>query len=406
MKDTLLRSAIWYLSKWGMNPVFCNIFKKPLHDWGGLHGSALAKEDVIRLYREAKSGGKPAGVALLPSATSRVVILDLDIYRVEFGLSAQAVASTLAEHGFVVATTPRGGVRVAVSVVDGDPLPGRITISWFGKAIGEGSGAHKHLWHFPPSVACLETDGGRCRKIGRYEFVIKGRTTKYPWDIGVDRPPTFRWSEAVELLRAILQVEVVEDSQVASTGGDLKPGSHVGGLTIPCWRSLAEFEEWLSGLRPPSVPLPACVARALGYRVTEDLRNEYTGEKVPYGMRYVLGATATMFLAASIASATVEEIVDFVGRNLEGFPADEGEPLNTKLSRLLATSGSFVFPRYSGLGAIASSLPVDLCGSCHYSQVCRTSPSGGNRFVPWLAFSMSFWNALLPPRRDRNSILF
>lgn len=397
MRSTLLRSGLWYLTKWGMNPVFCNVFKKPLHDWSHLHGASVEGGEVVRTYESVvRGGGKPAGVALLPSSTSRVVVLDLDIYRVNFGMGGSEVASLLADHGFVAAVTPRGGVRIAASLADGEPLPGRVTVYWFGQPIGEGSGSHKHLWHFPPSVACVETSAdGRCARVGRYEFVLPGgKRIRYPWELGVDRPPSWRWSELTELMRAVLQVEISEEQLVV--GGDLKPSPSSGArVPVPCWRDLREFEEWLMGLSPPAVPLPACVARALGYAVTEDLRNAYTGEKVPHGLRYVLGAAATMFLAATVASSSVEEIVEYVGRNLEGFPADEGEPLNTKLSRLLAVYGSFVVPRYSGLGSLAASLPVGMCESCPYSSVCRTSPSGLSRYVPWLAFSTHFWEVAL-----------
>lgn len=400
-EDTLLRAAIWYLKNWKMIPVFCNIFKKPLQPWGELQ-SWVSVNEVVGVYRSIVSGGgRPAGVALLPSAESRVVVVDLDIYRVNFGLDALSVASTMSDHGFLAAATPRGGVRLAFSVAPGDRLPGRISVTWFGEPIGEGAGTHKHLWHFPPSAACVEEKERRCERVGRYEFVVRGgRRVRYPWELGISEPPAWRWEEAVEVLRAVLQVDLAEASVSAARGGP-RPAETEGVVVIPCWRNLAEFEDWLSGLTPPAIPLPACVARALGYRV-EDARNEFTGEKVPHGMRFTLGATAAMFLAATVAEASVEEIVEFVGRNLEDFPSDEGEPLDTKLSRLLAVRGSMVLPRYSGLGSVASAIPVELCASCTYSEVCRTSPSGTSRHVPWAAFSVSFWESLLlstPPRR-------
>ncbi|MEM3964168.1 MAG: hypothetical protein QW584_00395 [Thermofilaceae archaeon] len=389
MSDALLRSALWYLSKWNMNPVFCNVFKKPLHDWSNLYGSEISREGVIKIYRSVVgSGGKPAAVALLPSASSRTVVLDLDIYRVDFGMSGAEVATLLVDHGFVASVTPRGGVRV-VFAVQGE-IPGRISVSWHGRAIGEGGGRGKHMWHFPPSVACLESgDGGRCRSVGKYYFVVsKKRLVRYPWELVTEKLPEWSWSEAVDLLKAILQVEISEES-IQATYGDLKPGtaSKVR-VTIPCWRDLNEFVEWLNGLSGPQVALPACVARALGYRVTADLRNEYTGEKVPHGLRFTLGAVGVMFLAATVARASVKELVDFVGQNLEDYPSDEGEPLNTRLSRLLVVAGNMVLPRYSGLGGIGS-IPPELCSSCQYSDACRNNANGGK--VPWQAFTHVYW---------------
>ncbi|MEM1694040.1 MAG: hypothetical protein QW456_07525 [Ignisphaera sp.] len=388
MSDVLLKSSLWYFSKWRMNPVFCNIFKKPLHDWSNLYGSEISREDIVKIYRNIiETGGKPAAISLLPSASSRMVVLDLDIYRVDFGMSGVDVAKLLVDHGFIAGITPRGGVRV-VFAVRGE-IPGKISISWYGRAIGEGGGRSKHMWHFPPSVACLESDeGGRCKSIGKYYFVVsKERLARYPWELE-EKLPEWSWSEAVDLLKAILQVEISEES-IKTTYGELKPGtvSKVR-VTIPCWRDLNEFIEWLNGLRGPQIPLPICVARAIGYRVTTDLRNEYTGEKVPHGLRFMLGAIGVMFLSATVAKADVKEIVDFVGQNLEDYPSDEGEPLNTKLSRLLVVAGNMVLPRYSGLGSIGN-IPPEFCSSCQYFDVCRNNASGGR--IPWQAFTYLYW---------------
>lgn len=397
MSDTLLRSALWYLSRWGMNPVFCNIFKKPLHDWSHLYGAQVSGEDVVKLYRSiASSGGRSAGVALLPSSSSKIVVLDLDIYRVNFGMSGVDVAAMLADHGFIVSVTPRGGVRVVFEAKD--EVPGRISISWYGKAIGEGGGRSKHMWHFPPSAACLETDDeGRCKRVVRYFFVLHGKKlSKYPWELpSSGRPPSWKWCEAVDLLKAILQVEISEES-IQTMYGDLKPVDSTEDridVPVPCWRDLNEFVEWLNGLIEPQIPLPSCVARVLGYRVTEDLRNEYTGEKVPRGQRFTFGALGVMFLAATIARASVKELVDFVGQNLEDYPSDEGEPLNTKLSRLLVVAGNMVLPRYSGLGGIGI-IPPELCASCHYFEACRRSSESKERKVPWKAFTYAYWENL------------
>ncbi|MEM2388721.1 MAG: hypothetical protein QW215_00600 [Ignisphaera sp.] len=381
MRDILLKSALWYHSRWNMNPVLCNIFKKPLHDWSHLYGSKLSKEDVINLYREVIDK-KPASVALLYSESSRTVVLDLDIYRVDFGMSGIDVASLLVDHGFVVSITPRGGVRVIFSV-QGE-MPGRISISWYGKTIGEGGGRVKHMWHFPPSVSCTESsDDGKCKSIGKYFFVLlKKKMVRYPWELETEKLPEWRWSEAVDLLKAILQIEISEES-IQTSYGELKPGTASKVIvTIPCWRDLNEFIDYLNGLGGAQIPLPICVAKALGYRVTPDLRNEYTGEKVPHGMRFTFGAVGVMFLAATLAKASVKDIVDFVGQNLEDYPADEGEPLNTKLSRLLIVAEDMVLPRYSGLGNIAN-IPPELCSSCQYRDGCRK--------IPWQIFTHVYW---------------
>lgn len=392
----LLRSALWYLSKWSMVPVFCNVFKKPMHDWGSLYASRPTPKDVVSIYDGiVRGGGRPAAVALLTTPESRVVVIDLDIYRVEFGMACADAAKLLADHGFVAAVTPRGGVRVVFRVPDGEAPPGRLSAYWYGEHVGEGSGTHKHLWHFPPSVACLKEDQGRCTEVGRYLFVLSGgRTARYPWDIGYSSPPTWRFEEAREVIETVLNIELRSSSQPAGQGekGPLKTALGSGARpTIPCWRSLDEFREWLAGLHPPSIPLPACVARALGYEVTQDLSNAYTGEKVRKGLRFVLGAAAVMFLASTVAEAKPEEIVDFVGNNLEGYPADEGEPLNTKLSRLLTTLGPYMVPKYSGLGSIAASIPAELCERCPYSERCRRTSTGAERCSPWAAFTEVFW---------------
>ena len=379
--NTLLRSAIWYLQNWRMNPVFNNIWKVPVHDeWSSFYMAELRYEDVVREYNNiVRQGKKPAGVALVPSKNSRVVVLDID--KTE-GLPVMEVAKRLAKN-MVVATTPRGGLRIAFRVREGDYMPHRIVIERFGEKIGEGGGTFKHLWTFPPSVACVKEeelpDGSRkCLEVRHYFFVLPdGRLVKYPWELPWKEPPEHSWDDAKSLVELVLQATIETPATVAS--GELKVGEASGTafIPVPCWRSLDEFKEWLETDGNP--PLPPCVAVALGYEV-DSHGMFYTGRKVPHGLRYTMGAIATMFLAACIASFDPKELVDFVGEHLEDYPADEGEPLNTKLSRLLVKVGNIVVPRYSGLGSLAGNMPPELCKRCDY--VCMRDPSTPGASVP------------------------
>ena len=372
--SALLRSALWYLKYWGMNPLFNNIWKMPLHEeWTPFYMAEIRPEDVVREYNSIVNAGKrPAGVALVPSKSSRVVVLDID--KTE-GLPVIEVAKRLASKNLVVAITPRGGLRIAFRVKEGDYLPHRIVIERFDEKIGEGGGTFKHPWTFPPSVACVKAteDGGKqkCVEVRHYFFVLPdGKLVKYPWELPWKEPPEASWEDAKTLIELTLQAKV--EVPAAVVGGELKVGASTGVqlIPIPCWRSLEEFKEWLETDGNP--PLPPCVATALGYEAGSH-GMFYTGRKVPHGLRYTMGAIATMFLAACIAEFDLKELVDFVGEHLEDYPADEGEPLNTKLSRLLVRVGNVVVPRYSGLGSIAGNLPPELCKKCDY--VCMRDPS-------------------------------
>ena len=370
-----------------MNPIFNNIFKRPVHDsWSQFYMTELTPDDVVREYKSILARGRRvSGVALVPSPRSRVVVVDLD--KLE-GLDANLVALRLAGK-MVVAVTPRGGLRLAVRIPEGEQLPHRFTVTRYGDVIGEGGGTFKHPWTFPPAAACIKTDSsGKCIEIRPYYYVLPdGRSAKYPWQLPWRAPPVMPWEELVDILSLMLQADV--SVETTSGPGELKVGVTNDAIPpLPCWRTLEEFKEWLEISGHP--PLPSCVARALGYTSEYGIM-EYTGEKVPHGMRFVLGAAAVMFLAACIASATAEELIETVGANLEDFPSDEGEPLDTKLSRLLLKAGrDRVIPRYSGLGSIQ--VPVDLCSTCEYKLQCTGGyytegpPEDPKRRSPWLAF--------------------
>jgi len=401
--SVLLRSAVWYLQNWKMNPLFNSIWKNPIHEeWSSLYMAEISPEDVIREYNNiVAKGKKPAGVALVPSKSSRVVILDID--KTE-GIDVERVSKKLA-NSFVIAMTPRGGLRVAFRVKEGSFFPHRIVIKRFGEQIGEGGGSFKHPWTFPPSVACVKDeelpDGSRkCLEVRHYHFVLPdGRLVKYPWEIQFREPPEWDWNEAKDYLELELGVELVAP-EVATAGGELKVGTPSGFvfIPIPCWRTLSDFLTWLETEARP--PLPQCVAHALGYRVLGDERMIYTGQKVPHGLRFTLGAVAVMFLAACIATTNPEEIINFVGQNLEDFPADEGEPLNTKLSRLLVRVGNIVVPKYAGIGSLSANIPPELCKKCTYASRCMrgVAEAGGGTAHgessikrPWIAYSIYFY---------------
>ena len=377
---TLLRSAIWYLQYWGMNPVFTSLWKVPLHrSWSELYGASISVSDVVKEYeRVIREGKKPAGVALAPSERSRVVVVDLDIYRVDYGTPPERVASALANY-FVAALTPRGGVRVAFRVPEGSYTPHRFTVRWYDEEIGEGGGTAKHLWTFPPSVACVKEEAvdekRKCVEVKHYHFVLPdGRLVKYPWELPWRAPPEMPWDRARDIIEAELQVEIVE-AELAGLAGDLKISGASGApyIPVPCWRNLEEFKDWLETSGFP--PLPPCVAAALGYEPDDyGTGMIYTGKKVPHGLRFTMGAVALFFLASLIAEFDPKELIDFIGQNLQDYPADEGEPLNTKLSRLLASIGKIIVPKYSGLGSIANNLPPDLCNRCpiEYKHPCTT----------------------------------
>ena len=400
---TLLRSALWYLRAWNMNPIFTSIWKVPLHEsWTPFYMAEISPEDVVKEYeRIVKNGKKPAGVALVPSPKSRVVIVDLDIYRTDFGMSAEELALRFADR-FVIAVTPRGGLRIAFTVPETGHLPYRFAVRWYGEQIGEGGGTAKHPWTMPPSASCVAevSEGGRrkCKEVRQYYFMLPdGKRAKYPWNLPWKAPPQWTWEEAKDYLMTVLQAEVVEAELVG--GGDLKISAPSGTLLVPvpCWRDLDDFREWLETDRHPA--LPPCVALALGYAVDESGEMVYTGRKVPHGLRFTMGATATYFLSSCIADFDPDDLIKFIGENLEDFPADAGEPLNTKLSRLLAKVGKMVVPRYAGLGSLATNLPPELCRKCPYRDACRSgllTPDGEkhtNRYLPWIAFATAYWSS-------------
>jgi len=416
--STLLRSAIWYLQNWKMNPLFNNIWKAPLHDeWSPFYMAELTPDDVVREYNKiVAEDKKPAGVALVPSKSSRVVVLDID--KTE-GINIERVSKKLAER-FVVAITPRGGLRIAFRVRDGSFYPHRIVIKRFGEQIGEGGGSFKHPWTFPPSVACVKDEelpngSKKCLEVRHYYFVLPdGKLIKYPWELPYKEPPEWEWDDAKDYIELELGVELVAPESAVSAG-ELKVGAPSGFVfvPIPCWRTLSEFLNWLETDGKP--PLPQCVAHALGYLVLPDGRMIRTNRKIPHGFRFTMGAVATMFLAACIAEVNPEELINFVGQNIEGFPADEGEPLNTKLSRLLVKIGNIVAPRYMGLGSIATNIPPELCRKCMYASRCMrgTSEAGGGtadgessiRRV-WIVYSLQYYWSKIEDYKHRMQYLY
>lgn len=399
---TLLRSALWYLNKWGMNPVFTNIYKKPYRNWSEYYMEELTQDTILKDYEEIlRSGGKPAGIALVPSKRSRTVMVDLDIYRVEYGAGVEEIAGNFTKD-FVVVLTPRGGLRIVFAVPEGSYVPSRFTIRWYDKPVGEGGGTFKHLWTVPPSVACVQKvvddaeAHNRCDDLRHYYFVLEnGKKVRYPWELPTNELPVWSWEDAKNYISTVLQVEISEAVFAGEGEISISSSSEVLRVPIPCWKDLNEFMEWLED---PVPPLPNCVAIALGYRIV-DGEMTYTGEKIPHGMRFTYGVVALHFLSSTIVVFDAKELIDFIGRNLEDYPLDSGEPLNVKISRHLVKYGNMVLPRYGGLGSLVAGLPKEVCEACMYKDLCLNNTLGGLRHVPWLPFSTRFWSLKMSKRK-------
>jgi len=356
----MLEHAIFYNTRWGVNVVFTNVRKVPLHPWKHLYMGEQSPRDIAEVYRSIRY---PAGIAAVASPRARVVFVDVDLYRVGREVD-EGVLRRLAEH-FVVYTTPRGGVRLVFMQSDSEePVTALKLVDSSGAAVGEGGYATAHMWHLPPSAAC-KTEG-KC-EVGRYEFVLaSGKRERYPQKVPL--PPVVPLNEAAKVIESLLGVKVyagvgerVENSVRVREAGETV---YVG---PPLWSNIEEFLLSLPSLRV----FPECVANALGYTFAHGAAEEL-GMKVGKGARFILGGAAVVFLAATVAEKTAEEVISLAGRNLQDFPKDEGEPLDKKFSRLLARAGEMVVPRYRA-SFILSQVPPQVCERCQlYRRVCKT----------------------------------
>lgn len=412
VEEPLLKSALWYLNKWKANPVFVNIFKRPIGvRWGDYYMRSMTMKDVEKLYKRAKAIGKPAGIAIVPSPEYRLVVLDIDDRK---PLSPDMILEIAKR--YVVAVTPRG-LRIIFKVNDEEweTIPERLVIYHSGEKIGEGASRHKHMWNVPPGAACLEDvdegKGGRCSKLGKYKFLTgSGQLVNYPWLLKWEEPPLHEWELALDELYLTLEIEVKDAKTYKKTGpGGIRITS--GGkpiVPIPCWEDLEDFKRWLEYEQYP--PLPPCVAKALGYDSTGGRMVE-TGRLVRKGERFIYGASAVLFLSACIASFNPVELINFVGEHLEDFPHNPGgERLDKAFSRLLSESKHGIIPRYAGLGSIGGGIdPEENCKYCPYSGVCLAGvevggegyskpDSGFYSMRHWIAYSQAFW-ATIGPRR-------
>jgi len=385
--SALLRAALWYNARWRVSVVFMDIYKRPLpREWGHLYMARMTQADVASLYRSV-AGQRPAAVAVLPSPDSRVLTIDVDRPPAAAEELARRLASTGAAYA---AITPRGGLRAALLLRDRSELPEKVSVHRGGERVGEGGGTAKHLWTYPPGVACVEERAGRCARLGQYLFVLpSGRKTPYPWE--VPEPPALGLSEALDIASTALGLEVSAGGGEAGGRAPPRPAQAPSKplLPVPVFRDLEEFREYAFGAWPgPRVPLPRCVARALG-------AGEFWGQPVPRGERYVYGAAAVLFLSAVVAEFDPAELVALVGSNLEGFPGDSGQPLDAKLTQLIAEYRGLYIPRYGGLAHVKRSIPEEFCRQCPYYRPCSA------RTDVWMHFAREYYYELSKELKNR-----
>jgi len=390
--DSLLMFGKYYVSSWRVNVVYTSQTNVPVTGkWGDIAEEPLKEPDVFKLYHEAvrQLGGPPPRIAIVTGpyqdrldADFYSAVLDID----ELGQMSReekaALEVQLAREGLVVVSTPRGihlhfrlprSRRVYAFSLVRETEEGKL------EKVGEGASLQKHLWTSPPSRRAASAGGG----FHTYSFVLPSGERLARYDHAKLRklePPLATLEEVGEVLESYLGYRIVAYSPEAGAApGGLKfKGEEVGLRVKPLFRDLEDFHA-----RIHNYPLPAPVARilfnyyrAVGAEVLADAllaRNPALVREqgpIPRGSRFLAAAEFALFVAHMVAFARYRDIMEMLQHGVEDFPADEGAPLDRKLRYLFLydeETGEYVYPRYSGLGAMR---PVAFCGECLWRGEC------------------------------------
>lgn len=398
-----LMYALYYLRNWGTSIAFASIKGAPLHPWRIYAENGMTPKEVENLYLTKASKKKAMRVTILTGPYMKklerpMAIIDIDNPPIKTKEEKLELMKTLARNGYTVVNTPRG-LHIHTFLQKNENLPYIITVTRMDedkeKTIGEGGVLHPHPWTSPPSQRNL----GENRWFV-YGFVLPDGRMFSNYDINKLKeiePPTVSVSDLIDDVELYLSAKVRTYAPMVAPGAKLpRDSEEETAHKHPIFYNLEEFNAYVG-----EMVLPRCVAWVIYHYVNDGLGDElaasrllamYLNEeelmnKVPYGKRFLVAATTALFLSHVIEFIRFDEILEVLSYGIEGWPSDDGGNLEQKLKYLFySDQDGFVYPRYSGLGAIS---PLPVLGEEFCSDLCPLSRRCKAR-SPWRAFKGFF----------------
>jgi len=370
-----------YLTRWGYNIVYFGR-GKPVSSWNRYADEPMTVDVLRHMYLLARRewGGEPQRVAVAtgPYQEGRRwhnIVVDID----EVGQHKEEVERMLSREGYVVVSTRRG-LHVHAQIPASEGLYAVAVKDEQGEKVGEGAALQRHLWDSPPSKRPLAAGWYT------YAFVLPGgrRLARYdPKALDGYDPPRVSLRDLESSIDAVLGYRLIRFRPRRRTGPE-PSGDPVRHKPV-----FQDVEEFLA--RAPNLLLPTPVARILyNYYASVGahplanlvaLRNPYLTRyiplsPVPHGERFLAASEFALYVAHLTAWVRWGDLLEILAAGIEDWPDDDGMPLDRKLEYLFLfdETGTYVYPRYNGLGALR---PLGHCPTCIYKSECD------RRVPPW-----------------------
>ena len=397
-----LKYALYYNEQYGLAVAFKAVTGVPLHDWRKYAETGMDSKTITELfYKHVASRGRQAvRLAVLTgpymaNIENPMLVIDIDEPPIDNDKEKKLeLMKAFAREGYQVVNTPRG-FHLHVLLPKNEPLPYMITFyrddDEKPKTIGEGGCLFPHPWSTVPSMRPKKDGNGWLR----YSFVLpSGKKVASYKEFLLHRheiePATMRLNDVIEDVSFLLSAKVIK--YMPKEGGTARPKIVPDGREITRKRPIfTDFEEFYASLL--STMLPTCVAW-VAYWYAEEIGDELTASsigsylqeligdirKVPHGMRFLVSAAVSLFLAHVIEWIKFDEILNFIAPAIEDWPEDDGTTLDKKLSYLfLESEDGYVYPRYGGLGSLTPTQVWNCTEICVVGKMCK----GRN---PWRPF--------------------
>jgi len=407
--------ALHFNEKYGLAIAFLSVTGVPFHEWRQYADVGMKRSDVLTLYTEHVEKRRLNALRLailtgpyIASLDRPVLVIDVDELPEEYRDKDKKMElmKSFAKEGYQVVHTPRG-FHLTVFLDRSEKLPYVLRIfreDMEGKkvSVGEGGSLFPHTWSTVPSLRPLEE--GRWF---RYVFITKNGERIAKYEKYVERlrdlePAVMKLSDVVEDISFLLSAEVSFFEPYEGSGA-VAPKIVEDRSSLTGKRPLyPDFETFYASAH--NSPLPLCVAWIL-YHYSKEVGDEilrsyivasYEGfdfeKKVPHGMRFLISAAVSLFLAHVIDWITFDEILSVLEPAIEDWPYDDGYPLHRKLSYLfLRDSNGYVYPRYGGLGSLTPVQVFNCADTCIYARMCR----GKNPWRPYIRLNKRYQVARL-----------
>ena len=396
--------AKYYVQKWNYNVLFMSFTNVPLTPtgkWGDIAENPMTYRDIVEHYKYAtnKLGRTPPRVAMITGPYQEKV--DGDFYNVVIDIDdlgsisvdeKAGIEKQFAREGYVTVSTPRGihlhfrvprNTKIYMLSLVRQNLEGKL------EKVGEGASLQKHPWTSPPTRRVLSAD----KKFHTYSFVLPNGKRFARHDLTLLEKiemNTMSIKSVEDDLESLLGIRIIKFSP--SEQG--KPPTSIGKFddtTIkvkPIFLDLSEFHA-----RIHNYPLPIPVARILFNYYKSIGIDTLAGEilarnppltkdnrPIPHGQRFLASAEFALFVSHLVVSVSFNDILEMLRYGVEDFPEDEGTTLDRKLRYLFLfdETGEYVYPRYSGLGALR---PTSFCVNCIWREECDNRGAS-----PWFHF--------------------